>query len=26
MEEEYWHMTLELDTLRIIEITNPFNY
>ncbi|MBA0628628.1 hypothetical protein Gotri_004079 [Gossypium trilobum] len=26
MEEEYWHMILELDTLRMIEIKNSFNY
>ncbi|MBA0635963.1 hypothetical protein Godav_005201 [Gossypium davidsonii] len=26
MEEEYWHMILESDALRMIEIKNPFNY
>ncbi|MBA0880689.1 hypothetical protein Goshw_021513 [Gossypium schwendimanii] len=26
MEEEYWHMILELDTPRMIEIKNSFNY
>ncbi|MBA0762695.1 hypothetical protein Gotri_012277 [Gossypium trilobum] len=26
MEEEYWHIILELDTVRKIEIKNRFNY
>ncbi|MBA0851813.1 hypothetical protein Goshw_026695 [Gossypium schwendimanii] len=26
MEEKYWYMILKSDTLRMIEIKNPFNY
>ncbi|MBA0605645.1 hypothetical protein Godav_018197 [Gossypium davidsonii] len=26
MEEEYWHVILELDIARMIEVKNSFNY